>query len=127
MQLVEELTSLLGVSIIITNIRFALSGVAIGAGWQTTVAYMNFGSYFFFGIPLGLFLGFILDMGVKGIWSGMVLGASMQCFLLLMMVSRTNWNDEANIAGDRIIHWGGDILNKDHDEERSKEQFKRPS
>ncbi|KAL7608298.1 protein DETOXIFICATION 30 isoform X1 [Lactuca sativa] len=127
MRLVEELTSLLGVSIIITNIRFALSGVVIGAGWQTTVAYMNFGSYFFFGIPLGLFLGFILDMGVKGIWSGMVLGASMQCFLLLMMVSRTNWNDEANIAGDRIIHWGGDILNKDHDEERPKEQFKRPS
>lgn len=34
---------------------------------------------------------------------------------------------QANIAGDRIIHWGGDILNKDHDEERPKEQFKRPS
>lgn len=42
-----------------------IAGVVIGAGWQTTVAYMNFGSYFFFGIPLGLFLGFILDMGVK--------------------------------------------------------------
>ncbi|KAI3501800.1 hypothetical protein L1887_29825 [Cichorium endivia] len=119
MQLVEELTSLLGVSIIITSIQFALSGVAIGAGWQTTVAYMNIGSYFLFGIPLGLLLGFGLDMGIKGIWCGMVSGASMRCFLLLMMISRTNWNNEANAAGDRIRHWGGDILIKDHDKERT--------
>ncbi|KVH95626.1 Multi antimicrobial extrusion protein [Cynara cardunculus var. scolymus] len=83
--------------------------VAIGAGWQTAVAYMNVGSYFFFGIPMSLLMGFRLDMGVKGIWYGMVSGATMQCCLLLIMVSRTNWNEEVNIVGHRIKQWGGDI------------------
>ncbi|GKC35692.1 multi antimicrobial extrusion protein, partial [Tanacetum coccineum] len=117
MQLVEELTLLLGISIIIKSAQYALFGVAIGAGWQTVVAYMSIGSYVIFGMPLGLLLGLKYDMGVKGIWYGMVSGMSTQCFLLLIMLSRTNWNDEANAAGDRIKHWGGDIRNKE-DEER---------
>ncbi|GKA67708.1 multi antimicrobial extrusion protein [Tanacetum coccineum] len=117
MQLIEELTLLLGISIIIRSAQYALFGVAIGAGWQTVVAYMNTGSYVIVGIPIGLLLGFKYDMGVKGIWYGMVSGMSTQCFLLLIMLSRTNWNDEANAAGDRIKHWGGDIRNKE-DEER---------
>ncbi|KAJ9549774.1 hypothetical protein OSB04_022317 [Centaurea solstitialis] len=109
MQLVEELTSLLGISIIMYCLQYALSGVAIGAGWQTTVAYMNVASYFFFGIPMSLLMGFKFDMGVKGIWYGMVSGATMQCCLLLIMVSRTNWNKEVNVVGDQIKQWGGDI------------------
>lgn len=43
----------------------SVAGVAIGAGWQTTVAYMNIVSYFIVGIPLGLLLGFKFNMGVK--------------------------------------------------------------
>ncbi|PWA58837.1 multi antimicrobial extrusion protein [Artemisia annua] len=117
MQLVEELTLLLGISIIIRSAQYSLFGVAIGAGWQTVVAYMNIGSYFIVGIPLGLLLGFKYDMGVKGIWYGMVLGMCTLCFLLLYMLSRTNWNHEAKAAEDRIKHWGGDIRVKE-DEER---------
>ncbi|KAI3713861.1 hypothetical protein L1987_72448 [Smallanthus sonchifolius] len=64
-QLVEDLTLLLGVSTTVNSMQFALSGVAIGAGWQTTVAYMNIVSYFIVGIPLGLLLGFKFNMGVK--------------------------------------------------------------
>lgn len=40
-------------------------GVAIGAGWQAYVAYVNVGCYYFFGIPLGLGLGYAADMGVS--------------------------------------------------------------
>ncbi|XP_076935223.1 protein DETOXIFICATION 29-like [Bidens hawaiensis] len=122
-RLVEELTLLLGVSTIGNSMQSVLSGVAIGAGWQTTVVYMNIASYFIVGIPLGLLLGFKFNMGVKGIWYGMVVGTSMQCCLLLMMVARTNWNNEANIAGDRIQNWGGDTRGKVDEE---KEQFSKP-
>ncbi|PWA58840.1 multi antimicrobial extrusion protein [Artemisia annua] len=108
MQIVEELTLLLGISMIIKSAQFALFGVAIGAGWQTVVFYMSMGSYFIVGIPLGLLLGFKYDMGVKGIWYGMVSGMCTQCSLLLIMLSRTNWNNEANAVEERIKHWGGD-------------------
>ncbi|MFS8030729.1 putative multi antimicrobial extrusion protein [Helianthus anomalus] len=120
-QLVEELTLLLGGSTIVTSMQSVLSGrVAIGAGWQTTVSYLNIVSYIGLGIPLGLLLGFKFDMGVKGIWYGMVSGASTQCCLLLMMIWRTNWNNEVNFAEDRIKQWGGtDIRGKADDEERT--------
>ena len=40
-------------------------GVAIGAGWQTLVAYVNIGCNYLFGIPLGLILGLKLGLGVE--------------------------------------------------------------
>lgn len=40
-------------------------GVAIGAGWQAVIAYINITCYYIFGIPLGLILGFVAKWGVK--------------------------------------------------------------
>ncbi|KAF2301670.1 hypothetical protein GH714_028595 [Hevea brasiliensis] len=65
-ELVNELTPLLAFCIVINNIQPVLSGVAIGAGWQAIVAYLNIACYYVFGIPLGLILGYKLDMGVRG-------------------------------------------------------------
>ncbi|KAL6954651.1 Protein DETOXIFICATION 31 [Sarracenia purpurea var. burkii] len=106
-QLVYELTPLLGICIVINNIQPTLSGVAIGAGWQAYVAYVNIGCYYVIGIPLGLVGGFVLDQGVRGIWYGMLFGTVLQTCVLFLMIYRTNWSKEASIAGDRIKHWGG--------------------
>lgn len=43
---------------------FLIAGVAIGAGWQAVVAYVNIVCYYIFGVPLGLVMGYKLDMGV---------------------------------------------------------------
>lgn len=42
-----------------------VAGVAIGAGWQAVVAYVNIACYYILGVPLGLVMGFKLDLGVK--------------------------------------------------------------
>lgn len=49
-------------------VRFNL-GVAIGAGWQNFVAYMNAGCYFLLGVPFGTLMCYKFDMGVKVTWS----------------------------------------------------------
>lgn len=41
-----------------------LEGVAIGGGWQALVAYINLGSYYIFGLPLGYLLGYTANLGV---------------------------------------------------------------
>ncbi|KAM7464660.1 hypothetical protein LguiA_032781 [Lonicera macranthoides] len=64
-KLVDELTPILAVSIVINNVQPTLSGVAIGAGWQSYVAYVNIVCYYLFGIPMGLLMGYHFDMGVK--------------------------------------------------------------
>ncbi|XP_015965008.1 protein DETOXIFICATION 29-like [Arachis duranensis] len=106
-ELVIELTPMLALCIIINNVQPVLSGVAVGAGWQATVAYVNITCYYLIGVPLGLFLGFKLDLGVIGIWSGMMSGTILQSCVLFFMVYKTNWNKEASLAEDRIKKWGG--------------------
>ena len=81
--------------------------MAVGAGWQAVVAYVNVGCYYLFGVPLGLLMGFVLHWGVTGIWSGMIVGTIIQTCILTWMVYRTNWNEEASVAEDRIRKWGG--------------------
>ncbi|KAL2903382.1 Protein DETOXIFICATION 29 [Bienertia sinuspersici] len=76
--LVTELTPILAFSIVINNFQPVLSGVAIGAGWQALVAYINIGCYYILGIPLGLTLGHVAGYGVK-----------------------------VSVAGERIRKWGG--------------------
>nr|AHI48503.1 multidrug and toxic extrusion transporter [Vaccinium corymbosum] len=107
-ELVNELTPLLAACIIINNVQPVLSGVAIGAGWQAVVAYVNIACYYLFGVPLGLTMGYKLDMGVKGIWLGMMCGTVVQTIVLFWIIYRTNWNKEASIAGNRIRQWGGE-------------------
>ncbi|CAL9216043.1 unnamed protein product, partial [Arabidopsis halleri] len=105
--LVKQLTPLLALTIVINNIQPVLSGVAVGAGWQGIVAYVNDGCYYLFGIPTGLVLGYKMELGVKGIWTGMLTGTVAQTFVLLLMIYRTNWNREASLAEARIRKWRG--------------------
>lgn len=39
------------------------AGVAVGAGWQLQVAFVNIGCYYLVGIPVGVLLGFKLKLG----------------------------------------------------------------
>ncbi|XP_020233209.1 protein DETOXIFICATION 29 [Cajanus cajan] len=106
-KMVVDLTPMLALCIVINNVQPVLSGVAVGAGWQTAVAYVNIACYYIFGIPLGLVLGYVLDFGVMGIWSGMLSGTILQTAVLFFMIYKTDWNKEASLAEDRIKKWGG--------------------
>ncbi|KAG8366072.1 hypothetical protein BUALT_Bualt17G0037900 [Buddleja alternifolia] len=107
-ELVYELTPLLAFCIVVNSIQPALSGVAIGAGWQVLIANVNIVCYYVFGVPLGLVLGYAVDMGVKGIWYGMVAGTVVQTVILFWIVYRTDWEKEASVAAQRIKHWRGE-------------------
>nr|GMC81450.1 protein DETOXIFICATION 40-like [Ipomoea batatas] len=102
---VSELCPYLAVTLILNGIQPVLSGVAVGCGWQSFVAYVNVGCYYIVGIPLGCLLGFKFDLGAKGIWSGMIGGTAMQTFILLWVTFRTDWNKEVEKARARLDKW----------------------
>ncbi|CAI9756303.1 unnamed protein product [Fraxinus pennsylvanica] len=106
--LVEELTPLLGICILFTNFQYALTGVAIGAGWQVPVAFINVGCYFLIGVPLGVLMAYKFKMDIEGLWYGMLLGLCLQSCLLLWMMCVTDWNKEAYVAKERLKGWGGE-------------------
>ncbi|KAJ4977325.1 hypothetical protein NE237_002431 [Protea cynaroides] len=99
---VTELTPLLAISIFLNGIQPILSGVAIGSGWQSLVAYVNLGTYYVIGLPIGCVLGFKLGWGVGGIWWGMILGVFLQTITLIILTARTNWNNEVDKAAERL-------------------------
>ncbi|KAJ9169093.1 hypothetical protein P3X46_020560 [Hevea brasiliensis] len=91
---VSELTPYLAVTLILNGVQPVLSGVAVGCGWQAFVAYVNVGCYYLIGVPLGVLLGFKFNLGVQGIWSGMIGGTFLQTIILLWVTYRTDWNKE---------------------------------
>nr|KJB26651.1 hypothetical protein B456_004G253200 [Gossypium raimondii] len=66
---VADLSPLLACSILLNSVQPVLSGVAVGAGWQSIVAWVNIASYYLVGIPIGVVLGYVFKMEVKVIFS----------------------------------------------------------
>ncbi|XP_028751774.1 protein DETOXIFICATION 40 [Neltuma alba] len=102
---VSDLCPLLALAIVLNGIQPVLSGVAVGCGWQAFVAYVNVGSYYGVGVPLGSVLGFYFKLGAKGIWLGMLGGMFMQTIILTWVTFRTDWNKEVNEAAKRLNKW----------------------
>ncbi|KAM7250679.1 hypothetical protein ACFE04_022562 [Oxalis oulophora] len=109
--LVEKETVKLGyflaATILLNSVQPVLHGVAVGAGWQFMVAWINVICYYVIGLPIGALLGFKFDYGVRGIWSGMLFGTFMQSVVLIFVVLRANWGKEAMQAEKRLKSWGG--------------------
>ncbi|KAL5982532.1 Protein DETOXIFICATION 33 [Asimina triloba] len=61
---VSDLAVIFAFTLLLNSVQPVLTGVAVGAGWQWLVAYVNIGCYYIVGLPLGFFLGSNLDMGV---------------------------------------------------------------
>uniref|UniRef100_A0A3Q7FEJ4 Protein DETOXIFICATION n=1 Tax=Solanum lycopersicum TaxID=4081 RepID=A0A3Q7FEJ4_SOLLC len=93
-QAVADLAWLLGITMLLNSVQPVISGVTIGGGWQGLVAYINLGSYYVFGIPLGYLLGYVADYGVVGLWAGMIAGLALQTLLLSFVLYRIDWNKE---------------------------------
>ncbi|RLN23889.1 Protein TRANSPARENT TESTA 12 -like protein [Panicum miliaceum] len=99
---VDELSVLLATTVLLNSIQPVLSGVAVVSGWQSTVAYVNVGCYYVFGVPLGVLLGWVLDLGVPGIWAGMIGRTAIQTLVLAVITVRCDWEEEAMIASTRM-------------------------
>ncbi|KAK7290709.1 hypothetical protein RIF29_05314 [Crotalaria pallida] len=110
---VGDLSPLLSISILLNSVQPVLSGVAIGAGRQSAVAYVNIGCYYVIGIPVGIVLGHVINWQVKGIWIGMLFGTLIQTIVLAIITYKTNWEEQVIIARNRINRWSK--LDGDHE------------
>lgn len=108
---VSRLAVLLGVTMVLNSVQPVISGVAVGGGWQALVAYINLGCYYIFGLPFGYLLGYKANLGVMGLWGGMISGTALQTLLLLIVLYKTNWNKEVEQTTERMRKWGGQDIN----------------
>ncbi|XP_015068572.1 protein DETOXIFICATION 35-like [Solanum pennellii] len=107
---VADLAWLLGITMVLNSVQPVISGVAIGGGWQSSVAYINLGCYYIFGIPLGCTLGYVANFDVVGLWGGMIAGLALQTLILSFVIYRIDWNKEVEQSAERLRRWGGQNL-----------------
>ncbi|EYU35651.1 hypothetical protein ABFS82_10G145000 [Erythranthe guttata] len=102
---VADLSILLAFSVLFNSIYPVFSGVAVGAGMQATVAVINIVCFYIIGLPVGLLLGYVGHLQVKGLWIGMICGVVAETFALSFMMWRTNWDEEVLKASTRLRKW----------------------
>ncbi|KAJ9565475.1 hypothetical protein OSB04_001441 [Centaurea solstitialis] len=99
---VSDLSLLLSFSVLLNSIYPVLSGVAVGAGMQGSVAIVNLVCFYVIGVPIGALLGYLTSLEVKGIWLGMICGVVTQTLALVYMAWRTDWDDQVKRASERL-------------------------
>ncbi|XAR62120.1 hypothetical protein NMG60_11016745 [Bertholletia excelsa] len=103
---VDKLSFLLAITILLNSVQPVLSGVAVGSGWQSKVAYINLGCYYLVGVPLGVALGWLSDLVVQGIWGGMIFGGTVvQTVILAVITMKCDWESEAKKATTNVQKW----------------------
>jgi MATE family multidrug resistance protein len=85
---------LLAILVFFDGINSVVSGVLRGSGRQMLGAVCNFWGYFIVGLPLCAYLAFKQDMGIHGLWWGIIAGACVQAVVLLSMLLRWDWQKE---------------------------------
>ncbi|KAJ0097783.1 hypothetical protein Patl1_28279 [Pistacia atlantica] len=106
LQAVNKLSVLLAFTILLNSVQPVLSGVAVGSGWQSSVAYINLGCYYLIGVPLGFVMGWGFHQGVMGIWAGMIFGGTaVQTLILAIITMRCDWDKEAEKASLHVRKW----------------------
>ncbi|KAI4386618.1 hypothetical protein MLD38_004536 [Melastoma candidum] len=99
---VSELSILLVISVFLNTVQPVLTGVAIGAGRQSIVAFVNIGCYYLVGVPIGALLGYVADLQVKGLWIGLICGVISQLLSLIYITWKTDWDEQVTIASERL-------------------------
>ncbi|KAF5182843.1 Detoxification-like protein [Thalictrum thalictroides] len=89
---VSDFVPLLAISIFLNGIEPILSGVVIGCGRPGLVVLLYFCNYYIIGFTFGYSLAFMTNLGVAGIWWGVILGYSVQALGLLILFMKTNWD-----------------------------------
>ncbi|XP_034693302.1 protein DETOXIFICATION 24-like isoform X1 [Vitis riparia] len=102
---VSSLSVLLAFSVLLNSVQTVLTGVAVGAGWQGVVAFVNVGCLYILGIPLGVLLAYVAHLSVRGMWIGMLFGVAMQSLVLFYLTWRTNWDEQVRKTAKHLNKW----------------------
>lgn len=75
--------------------------IPTGAGQQRYGVYVNLGAFYCAAIPLALVLAFWMQLGVSGMYWGMLCGPIIQAFAYGGILTRLDWRTVARKAHAR--------------------------
>ncbi|KAJ1767792.1 ethionine resistance protein [Coemansia sp. RSA 1813] len=92
------------------------SGVLRSLGRQNAGALINFPSYYLVGFPFGLYLTYGgPDIGVVGLWYGIIIGVALAVLMQILIFVRTSWRNEVQKCMERVSKDSLSFANDDDD------------
>jgi len=73
-------------------------GVLRGSARPTIGANINLGSFYLVGMPVAIFLGFVVKIGFAGLWLGLLAAQASCALLMLYVLSNTDWTVQVERA-----------------------------
>ncbi|KAM0950906.1 putative multi antimicrobial extrusion protein [Dioscorea sansibarensis] len=92
-------------------------GALRGSARPALGANINLGAFYCVGMPVAMVLGFVMDMGLVGLWMGLVAAQGTCAFLMLYVLMRTDWCLEAKRARELISEDCACVLGEDDDDD----------
>ncbi|KAL5525226.1 ERC1_3 [Sanghuangporus sanghuang] len=93
-RLVASILPLVALYQIVDGLQVCCAGVLRARGKQATGALLNLSAYYIFGIPIGLWLAFPRNLGLKGLWIGLAVALSYCSVVGLCLCLKTDWGRE---------------------------------
>ncbi|KAG6666260.1 protein DETOXIFICATION 49-like [Carya illinoinensis] len=122
----EEILSLTAVAMQVVGLcelgncpQTTVCGVLRGSARPSLGANINLVSFYGFGLPVAIFMGFVMDMGLLGLWFGLLAAQAVCAAVMVVVLMRTDWPlqvDRAKeLTGTCVVearsHNEGDHLN----------------
>lgn len=77
-------------------------GVLRGSARPASAANINLGSFYGVGLPVAIVMGLVMDMGLQGLWLGLLAAQVVCAVLMVFVLMRTDWVQEANRGRELI-------------------------
>ncbi|KAL9233871.1 hypothetical protein vseg_008808 [Gypsophila vaccaria] len=98
LKMTSKVLPLLGLCEIGNFPQTTATGILRGSARQDVTAYIHFGSFYVIGLPVALVASFVFKMGFIGPWIGHA-AAQVSCVVIMLYILvRTNWDDQARKA-----------------------------
>ncbi|GJP32699.1 hypothetical protein CLOM_g17300 [Closterium sp. NIES-68] len=102
LEVVTALLPILGLLEVFNSVQTVMTGLLRGCGRPDVGMYVNLGAFYVLGLPLGLGLCFLADLGLLGLVLGLLAAVVTCSFFTVSAVLSTDWKAEASKATARI-------------------------
>ncbi|OMO56695.1 Multi antimicrobial extrusion protein [Corchorus capsularis] len=73
-------------------------GVLRGSARPTLGANINLGSFYAIGLPIAILMGFVMKIGLLGLWLGLFAAQVVCAVVMIIIVAKTDWSVQAKRA-----------------------------
>lgn len=89
---IKEVLNIISVYLVLDSVHGVNTGIVRALGKQFLASIATICCYYFIGLPLALVLGFKLEMGVVGFWSGFTVALTLQDIFVSIIIVCADWN-----------------------------------